>query len=206
MSYGLVLVTAPTLEPLSRPEAAKQVRVPEEGGYYDAELDRLIKAARLEVERRLNRQLIYATYDYKFDRFPCGYDGVIYVPKAPLYTLVSSEDYPGLGITYLDASGDSQTLATSVYKVLSSREPGEIRLKSGQAWPVVYDEADAVTIRFVAGYGETASSVPEGIRQAMLMMITDWFENRMGEGEVSPAVNSLLASHSVGDEFHAYAG
>lgn len=198
MSYGLTLVTAPTVEPLSRAEAATQVRVQTEGGYYDAELDRLIKAARLEVERRLNRQLINATYDYKFDRFPCGYDGAIYVPKAPLSSVSS--------ITYTDSDGDSQTLATSVYKVLDSREPGEIRLKSGQAWPVVYDEADVVTVRFVAGYGAAASSVPEGIRQAMLLMITDWFENRMGEGEASQTVTSLLASHSVGDEFHAYAG
>lgn len=197
MSYGLTLVTAPTLEPLTDSEAANQVRVPTEGGYYNEELRRLIKAARLEVERRLNRQLLNATYDFKFDRFPCGYDSRIYIPKAPLSSVTS--------ITYTDADGDSQTLATSVYKVIASREPGEIALKSSQAWPTVYDEPDVVTVRFVAGYGATAASVPEGIRQAMLLMITDWFENRMGEGEVSQAVNSLLASHSVGDEFHAYA-
>lgn len=194
MKYGTTLVTAPTVEPVELEEARKQLQI--EGGDHDTHLSSLIKAARLEVERRLNRQLINATWDHKLDRFPCAGEP-IYLPKSPLSSVTS--------ITYTDASGASQTLATSVYKVVSSREPGEIHLKHGQAWPVVYAEAEVVAIRFVAGYGATKLTVPENLRLAMLLMIADWFENRAGEGEIGPAVLNLLNSCAVGDEFHAYA-
>lgn len=204
MNYGLTLVTAPAIEPVTPGEAASQVRVASEGGYYDEELGRLIKAATREVERLTSRQIINATWDLKLDRFPCGYDSRIFIPKAPLSSVTS--------ITYTDAAGDSQTLATSVYKVITSREPGEIHLKYGQSWPTTYSEAEVVTVRFVAGYGATVSAVPEGIRQAILLLVDHWFENRgaVPVGSISKdmefSLMSLLASHAVGDEFHAYAG
>lgn len=193
MSYGLTIVTAPTAEPLSTAEAAAHVRVATEGGTFDVELLRLIKAARRIFELRTGRQIINATYDYKFDCFPCG---KISIPKSPLSSVTS--------IAYYDSTGTLQTLATSVYKVISSREPGEIHLKSGQSWPTVYSEAESVTIRFVAGYGATALVVPDEIKSTLLLMIDDWFEHRMGEGEVGPAVTSLLTSLSTGDEFTTY--
>lgn len=194
MKYGTTLVTAPTLEPVTLDEAKKQVEV--SGGDHDPHLTRLVKTARQTVEQMLNRQLITATWDLKLDRFPCGFYEPIYVPKPPLVSAT---------ITYYDAAGTLTTLPTSVYKVVTSREPGEIHLKFGQAWPVAYQEAESVTVRFVAGYGATTLSVPEGIRQAILLLVDDYFENRTGEGEMGPAVHNLLAAYSVGDEFHAYA-
>jgi uncharacterized phiE125 gp8 family phage protein len=202
MKYGVTLVTAPASEPVSIAEAAAQVRVPIEGGAYDAELLRLIKAARRIFELRTGRQLNNATYDFKIDRFPC--DRHIKLPKSPFYTITESVTYPGLGITYYDADGQLQTLSTDIYKPVTSREPGEIHLKFGQTWPVAYAEAESVTVRFVAGYGALATAVPEDIKSTLLLMIDDWFEHRMGEGEVGPAVASLLTSFSTGDEFVEY--
>jgi uncharacterized phiE125 gp8 family phage protein len=193
MKYGLTIVTAPAVEPLSSAETATQVRVPTQGGVYDAELNRLIKAARRIFELRTGRQIINATYDLKLDCFPWG---KISIPKSPLSSVT--------GITYYDSAGDLQTLATSVYKSVISREPGEIHLKSGQSWPTAYNEVESVIVRFVAGYGAAASAVPDDVKSTLLLMITDWFEHRMGEGEVGPAVTSLLTSLSTGDDFVEY--
>lgn len=192
MDYGTVLITAPTIEPLTPVEVRKQVSV--EGESHDAMLARLTTVARQQVEDRLNRQLVTATYDHHLDRFP--FEGPIKLPRAPLQSVTS--------ITYTDTTGTTQTVSTSVYKVVTSREPGEIWLKFGQIWPIAKFEPDVITIRFVAGFGATAALVPEKYKLPMLLMITDWFENRMGEGEVSETVNNLLMSCGYGDELAGY--
>lgn len=200
--YGLTLVTAPTIEPVDITEAREQCGIAQGNGAFDHQLLRLIKTARVWVEQRTDRALITQTWDYKFSCWPYGLDP-IYVPKAPLSSVTS--------ITYYDTAGASQTLATSVYKVLSSREPGEIRLKASQSWVSLYNEPDVITIRFVAGYGSTTTSVPEPLRHAMLMLISHWFTTPSAvlvgsiSKEIEFAVEALLASCSVGSEFHSYA-
>lgn len=197
MSYGTVLVTAPTEEPLTVEEAEQQCGAPV--GVHAQHFKASIPAARQFIESRVNRQLVTATWDLKLDRFPSG-NGCIKVPKAPLQSAT---------ISYYDASGVSQTLATSVYKVVTSREPGEIHLKYGQSWPVVYSEPDVVAVRFVAGYG-AASAVPLGIKQAMKLLVDHWFENRSAllVGSISKELEfsllNLLEAYSYGDEFTCY--
>lgn len=71
--------------------------------------------------------------------------------RKPPVTAVSS-------ITYLDASGASQTLSASVYTSNLKRWPPRIRLTDGQTWPDTQDYTDnAVTITFVAGFGTTST-------------------------------------------------
>lgn len=204
MKYGIVQITPPAIEPISRDEAKKQVEVPSGSDHHDNHIDRLITTARQTLEDRLNRQLITATWDLHLDSFPLWSGETqnaatpipINIPRSPLQSVTS--------ITYTDTSGNTQTVATSVYKVLSSREPGQIWLKFGQIWPIARFEPDVITVRFVAGYGLTQVSVPQKFKQPMLLMISDWFENRMGEGDVSDTVENLLASCSTGDEFTDY--
>lgn len=197
MSYGTVLVTAPTEEPLTVAEAEHQTGAPAE--VHRQHFMASITAARQFIESRLNRQLVTATWDQKLDRFPSGRE-CIKLPKAPLQSAA---------ITYYDAAGSLQTLATSVYKVVTSREPGEIHLKYGQAWPVTYAEPDVVIVRFVAGYG-AASAVPQGIKQAMKLLVTHWFEDRSAilVGSISKELEfsllNLLEAYSYGDEFTCY--
>lgn len=204
MKYGLQLITAPTIEPVTLDEAKTQVRVAKEVSTHDQDLTRLIVAARQVVEDRLNRQLITATWDLHLDRFPLWSGETqnnmtprpIRVPRAPLQSVTY--------IQYADTSGNTQTLDTSIYKVLTTREPGEIWLKFGQIWKIARFEPDVITVRFVAGFGSTAALVPAKYKQPILLMISDWFENRMGEGETSETVNALLANCSCGDEFAEY--
>lgn len=200
--YGLSLVTAPTIEPVTLEQAKKQVGLSLDDGYHDELLGSLITAARQTVEARTNRAIINQTWDMVLDCFPYGLEP-IYIPKAPLSSITSIKHY--------DTSNVEQTIATSVYKVLTNREPGEVLLKYQQSWPALYSEAAVVTIRFVAGYGATASTVPAALKQAILLLVTHWFNNREAvligsiSKEIELSFNALCDQFSVGDEFHCYA-
>jgi uncharacterized phiE125 gp8 family phage protein len=195
MGYGLALHTAAAGTPVTLDEAINQTRVPH--GVHDAELLNLIKAATGYVEKRLNRQFYTATWNLYLDCFPC--DGPILVPKAPLQSVTS--------ITYLDANGDSQTWVSSNYRVSTSREPGRIVPVLGQVYPATYNTTDAVTIRFVAGYG-AATAIPQEAKQAILLLITHWFENHSPVGTAGQSIaftlDSLLDACGYGDEFACY--
>jgi len=165
-------VTTPvTEEPVTSTEAKLHASV--DGADWDDFFDEKIAAARIMTEARANRSLCTRTYTAKMDCFPYVCDGnwnlSIYLPWAPLASVTS--------IAYLDANGDSQTLATSVYGVDIYSEPGRIYLKNGQVWPTTLDQPDAVTIVFVAGYG-AASAVPENYKTAISQLVAHWYKNR----------------------------
>ena len=194
MKYSLAVITAPTAEPVTLAEVKQQCGIADEVNAHDDLLNGYIVAARRACEVFLNRQLMTATYDYKVDEFPL-WDCNLYLPLAPLQSVTS--------ISYVDAAGDTQTLSTSIYRVLSNREPAEIELKYAQSWPTTRIESEAVTVRMVCGY-TSAANVPEPIKLAIKMLVSDWFESRSGEMEMQPAVMHLLRSQAVGDDFHAY--
>lgn len=47
--------------------------------------------------------------------------------------------------------------------------------RSGFNWPVVFQCDDAVKIKFVSGFGDAAPDVPETIRHALLMIVSDYY-------------------------------
>lgn len=95
-----------------------------------------------------------------------------------------------------------QTLSPRLYQVDVKTDPGRIAPAYGQVWPQTRCETlNAVTIRFVCGYG-LAAAVPKTIKQAMLLMIGHWFEHReeVSDFELFPvpsAVDMLLMPHRV---------
>lgn len=198
MGYGLALQTAPTVEPVTRVEAKLHLRVVADDD--NSLIDNLITAARVYCERITNRQFCTATWDLYLDSFPTGGEPIM-VPLAPLASVTS--------IVYTASDGTSTTLSSANYIVSTSREPGRITEAYGCTWPVARSVADAVRVRYVAGYG-LAVSVPMPIKQAILLIIGHWFENReeVVVGAVSKqielAVDSLLTTYKVGDEFTCY--
>lgn len=188
------LVTAATSEPISLDVAKEHCRI--SGAEDDQFLTSLIGAARDYCQRADSgrRQYINTTYDWKLADF-CGHR--IVMPRAPLQSVTS--------ITYYDTANSSTVWSSALYHVATPDDgKGWIEPVSGQSWPSVYSRPDAVTIRFVAGYGSAAGSVPETLRQAMLLLIGHWHENREAalvgtiSNEVEFSVNSLLARNETG--------
>jgi uncharacterized phiE125 gp8 family phage protein len=112
------------------------------------------------------------------------------LPKPPVQSVSS--------ITYTDANGDAQTWSSANYTLSKSSgphaAPAVIEPVYGVSWPVTRNVIDAVTVRFVCGYGDAGSAVPEPIRAAMNLLITHWYEQR-GVVQVGNLVTPL--QHSV---------
>ncbi len=173
----LTLVTAPTVEPITADEAKLHLRVFHSD--EDALITALIVAARQHVEAYTHRALISQTWDYKLDVFPCGYeygDDAIWLPNAPLLTSTAPV------VTYQDTAGVTQTWASSNYTVDAPAGPharkGRIFRNYQTLWPVTRPVWNAVTVRFLCGYGPLGSDVPEGIKAAMKLLIGHWYANR----------------------------
>jgi uncharacterized phiE125 gp8 family phage protein len=180
-----VLITAPAAEPLDTLEVQTHLRV----SGQSAEITRLIKTARGMVERYLNRALITQTWDAYYVNW-CEL-------KLP-YPPVSSSTAPV--VYYRDLDGVEQTLSSSLYHI-SKTEPAEITRKQGISWPdLEYQNHNPIRIRCVVGYGSTGASVPEEIKHAMKLLITDMYENR---GTVVIGVASKIPNY-ITDLIHSY--
>lgn len=81
-------------------------------------------------------------------------------------------------ITYYDTANTVATFAAASYFVDTKSEPGRVVLAYGQSWPgTTLRPANGICVTFIAGYG-AASAVPENIKQAMLLLIGHFYENR----------------------------
>jgi uncharacterized phiE125 gp8 family phage protein len=93
--------------------------------------------------------------------------------RLPLGDLISV-----LSVTYYDVNNTQQTLVDTVYTSLSDTSGPFIGRKENQSWPATYTRPDAVRVTWTAGYGAAAANVPMPIRQAVLLLVGHWYENR----------------------------
>jgi uncharacterized phiE125 gp8 family phage protein len=182
---GLLLVTPPAIEPVTLTEAKLHIRQDETAD--DALITSLISAARQHVENVTGRSLITQTWRLYRDTFP-DYGGAIRLGRSPVLSVVS--------LKYYNEAEVEQTLSALDYDV--DPTSGEIALGYGSTWPTSLYRRNAVTIDFTAGYGATAASVPAPFRQAILLLVGDFYANR--EAHVvgatvneNPAVDRLLS-------------
>ena len=160
----LKLITAPTAMPITLDEAKLHARV--EASADDTLITALIAAAQEEAEHITGRALVTQTWEQVLDAFSDSME----LGLAPV-TSISS-------IKYLDSTGAEQTLASTVYDLIDEAFPPRVVLKTGQSWPATYSAADAVRIRFVAGYGSAGSDVPAAIRAWMQVRVASLYAQR----------------------------
>ena len=185
---GLTLITPPVADPVSVADIKAHLRI--DSALEDALLLRYLQAAMGRLEGRdgwLNRSFITQTWDWTLDAFPTG--AFLAVPLPPLQSVSL--------ITYLDADGATQTLNANAYTVDTRSEPGWIAPAYGTSFPSALPVFNAVTIRFVAGYGNGPSSVPAPIRTALLGMVADIYEHRSLELSAPGWVERYLANYHV---------
>lgn len=180
---ALVLVTGPAIEPIALAEAKLHLRVDDTAD--DNLITALITVARERVEHITRRALITQTWDLKLEDWPSGDE--LRIPLPPLQSVTS--------VKYLDQDGAESTMDSADYIVDTASEPGRIVLAWDATWPssTTLYPANPITVRFVAGYGDAGSDVPQAIRQAMLLMIGEWYENRENAGEARLQQISLSA-------------
>lgn len=188
---NLVLKTPPAHEPLEIQEVKDYLRLDDvTDTSEDDYLNTLIIAAREYCEGFQNRAYITQVWQLSFDYWPSR---VIELPKGKLQAINS--------ITYKNSAGVVTTLTESQDYVTSTRGVlGRISPPYAQSWPsLVPWNLDAVVIEFTCGYGNTAESVPQKVKQAMKLLVSHWYENRtllsetgQAPGEIAFAVSALL--------------
>jgi uncharacterized phiE125 gp8 family phage protein len=170
MNTQYKVTTAPATEPISLSEAKSQCRIESSFTDDDTWLNTAIQVVREQAEGLTNRAIIDQTITMVAD----GFDGGFEVPQPPLGSVTS--------ITYYDEDNALQTLATSEYQVNNYAEPAIISPAYEATWPATYSRFDAVKVVFQSGYAN-AAAVPTSLKQGMLMMLTDLYDNRSQEGD-----------------------
>lgn len=77
------------------------------------------------------------------------------------------------GITYLGADNVEHELSSGDWIQLLN---GSIVPPMGQHWPAISGSPEAVRVQYQAGYAE--GEVPKAIKQAILLIVGHWFQNR----------------------------
>jgi uncharacterized phiE125 gp8 family phage protein len=148
----LKLIQGPAIEPVTLSEAKLACRV--DGTEFDAMLPGMITAARRYAEAQLNRSFITQTWERVLDFFP---EAEVELGWPTVQGIVS--------VGYIDSNGQPANLASNLYSLDNDNAPGWVLPADGMTWPDTYDTANAVRIRFLAGYGSDAVYVPEEIKQ-----------------------------------------
>lgn len=163
-------VTQPAVEPVSLDDALSHLRV--EQGQDDLTVLSLITAARQHVENVTGYAMVQRQFRLTLDYFPSG-DRII-LPRSNLLAIDS--------VQYVDRDGNTQTWDDSNYTTGEINGEGCLVLDPDSDWPTVKEQRDAVTITYTAGYAslgdDDAGNIPLPLKQAMLLLIGHWYENR----------------------------
>lgn len=163
---ALKIIDLPTLEPITLDEAQQHCKV--DPGADDVVLGIYIEAARRVAEGLLSSALISQTWEQTLDAFPALDD--IQLGKPPVQAIVS--------VSYVDAAGDVQVLAPESYVLDADTAPGWLMPAEGFSWPATSSVINAVSIRYVAGFGSTPADVPANIRAWLLLTIGQLYAQR----------------------------
>jgi uncharacterized phiE125 gp8 family phage protein len=155
---GLRLVTPPASEPITLAELKAQCRITDSS--EDVLLGGMISAARAKAENYTGTSIILQEWVQTLDAFP---DHEIELLKSPIASITS--------VSYVDATGATQVLAGSQYFLDPDSDEfpeGFLLPAYGTTWPVTRDTANAVAVRYFAGYAD-ASAVPRDMRAWLLL-------------------------------------
>lgn len=166
---GLKLVSAPTDYPLTVEEAKEHLRVGDDENDWTIEL--YLKAATQNAEQFLGRALMDQTWDLFLDEFPTE----IAIPLPPTIEV--------MGVFYRDSDGAEQELDEASYDVNDAGDRTLVALvRSGSSWPTTLEAANAVRVRFRAGYLDASSpplsNVPFDIKAAILLTLGSLYAHR----------------------------
>ena len=219
MSLNYRLIVPPTVEPVTLALAKEHLRV--DFTDDDNVIGLYITAAREYVENWLNIAIYQQTWCLYLDSFPWGdyrstipldqrnpYDYSAYwsdlairLPKPALMQVLS--------INYLDQFGNQQTLAgpaaplgtnTNIatnpaqYYVDNNSWPARIVPVAGSTWPTSLSyQSSSIQVTYTAGaYGTgTPNTCPSRIVQAILLMVSHFYEHRGAMTEIKLATMPL---------------
>lgn len=180
---GLVLTAPPAVEPVTVEEAKAHLRIDYEE--EDTLLSSLITTSRLHIETALNLALITQKWSWHFNKWPRS--SVVELPIRPVQSIeairINTED------------GGEILLSPDEYVLESTIHSARLVSTNG-TWPQPGIPRQGIEIAFLAGFGEAGQAVPSPIRQALLMLVSHWYENRepVVIGEVANRIPDMVSA------------
>lgn len=157
----------------------------------DIQLQTMIEAVKLQAEDVTGRTLLTTTYLTFRDQFPRE----IMLKQSPVQSLTNIQYY---------LNGVLQTVDSLTYQLTQSEAYPLISLLPNKFWPSDYDRRrQTIRITFVAGYGDTETSIPQDLRIAMLNHIAYWWANRgdctcnSAEASLPPASRAIYSDYQI---------
>lgn len=192
-----VLITAPTVEPVTLADAKLHMRV--DGDDENGLISAFLSAATAHLDGWtgiLGRCLSEQEWREDFDCF-----GAIMRLRLWPVTEITS-------ITWRNAVGQMATVSSDDYALMSDSTGAYIRFKDNYIAPGDLYQVGAVSVTYVAGYpaiepeggGDPVSTVPAPIKTAIMLLAAHWYQNREAvsadAGAVLPlSVSALLAPY-----------
>lgn len=172
-------------------DAKAHLRV--DGSDEDALITSLIETATVHIEREYGLALVTQGLTIIRDEWPDNW--LVELPVSPIQSVDS--------VTTYEVDGGSFSFDIGHWFADLATRPPRLVLHGTAPWPRPGRRANGIEIAVTAGYGDTANDVPAPIRQAVLLLVAHWFEQRepvavgLGAQEIPSTVASLLAPYRV---------
>lgn len=175
-----VLTLPPAVEPVSLAEAKAHLRVTH--AEEDPQIARLVTAARKTVERRTGLALIAQGWSAFADDWPG--EGTFHLPLWPVTEIAALKVHGG--------EEEAQEIDPAHYFCDLLSRPARLVLRPWRVWQKPGRIAKGIEIAVTAGFGASAGTVPEDLREAVLKTLAHWYEWRGDEAPRSLATISAL--------------
>lgn len=185
---SLQIITEPTTTPVTLSDLKVYLRV--ESTEEDWIIQEFIEAATSQVQNYIKRAIITQTLELTMDGFAdytdekllalgagvhtgsrsylTGYSSQIDLPMPPVQSITSIKTF--------NRSNTESTFSSSNYEL--NEQGGAVYLNDGALWPSDLRDREAVKVRYVAGYGDSGSSVPKPIIQTIRSIAAEMYDCR----------------------------
>jgi uncharacterized phiE125 gp8 family phage protein len=178
--YSTVKTTTSKIDPVSLDAVKAHLKITDDS--ENEVVAGFIKKAVDFLESRHALSFTDQTFEMRLDSFPCG---EIEIPIRPVLSVESVRYRPA------DAGAEA-ALATSEYEVDTKSFLAAVYPAYSKAWPSTLCIRNAVTVTFKAGYGTAAEHVPARIKEALLLLIGHYHQNREATLAGGPPAEAIV--------------
>ena len=179
-----ILTTPPAVEPVTLTEVKAHLRL----GLSDEDdaITRMIVSARRYLEQQTG--LVFITQGWSCFRDAWPEAGEVKLPVGPVQSLGD--------VKVLGEDDVAAVIDPAHYFLDSASRPARLVLRASRIWPPPGRAGNGIEIEVTAGFGATASAMPQPLREALLQLVAHWYGHRGDESVRLPlTVESIVAEY-----------